>query len=89
MQIRRQSDPEFEAIRYSGGLDSLFTFLVNQIDFTSAVVDQTLAVTVNRASGNNFVLTVGDYIRVKEDRTLDRISAANFANVWEAVVPAS
>lgn len=87
MQIRRQSDPEFEAIRYTGALDSLFSWLVNQADFLSASVDRNLVVRVSTAGGNNIQLSSGDYLRVKEDFTLDRISATGFANNWELVNP--
>lgn len=85
MQIRRQSDPEFDAVRYSGGLDSLFTWLANQTDYTYAVVDKVLAVTVSKANGTSFILSVGDYVRIKEDNTLDKISATSFAANWEVV----
>lgn len=89
MQIRRQSDVEFDAYRHGGSLDALLTFLVNQTDFAYLVVNKDLTVSVSRTSSSTaFPVIVGDYIRIKEDVTLDRISAANFVSTWEPVNPA-
>lgn len=84
MKIRRQSDPEFNAVRYDGDLNSLVTWLVNRPDFISVIVKNDLSIVVN-VINNSFTMITGDYMRVKEDNTLDRISAANFTNAWEVV----
>jgi hypothetical protein len=88
MQIRRQSDPEFEAVRFTGSFDTLISWLANQTDFMYAVVAKDLSIIVNKANGNAFTLISGDYIRIREDATLDKISASNFAVTWEPVIPA-
>jgi hypothetical protein len=69
MQIRRQSDPEFEAVRFTGSFDTLISWLANQTDFMYAVVAKDLSI-------------------IREDATLDKISASNFAVTWEPVIPA-
>lgn len=89
MQIRRQSDPEFEAFKFTGSYDLLISWLANQTDFAYATINHDLTVVVARSSASGGInLSSGDYIRIKEDNTLDKISASNFSAAWEPVIPA-
>lgn len=83
MLIRRKSDLEFDAVQYTGDLNSLIVWLSSKNDFVSMTIDKNLSITIITQGGQTFTITSGDWLRITGDSLLDKISATNFIASWE------